>query len=73
MKNEPASCKNCKTNPCLNGKPVTFKNFVDKATVKGDCWHEDGTLRHRTNGLYYHLKGMKNANPFDEDEVYFKC
>ena len=28
-------CKNCKSIPCLDGKPVTSENFVHKAYFKG--------------------------------------
>ena len=37
MKPSPSSarCEDCKSNPCLNGKPVTGKNFVDGAYFQG--------------------------------------
>merc|ERR1712045_590724 len=37
MKPSPSSarCKDCKSNPCLNGKPVTGKNFVEGAYFQG--------------------------------------
>ena len=30
-----STCKNCKSNPCLKGKVVTFKIFVDGAYFRG--------------------------------------
>ena len=30
-----ATCKYCKSNPCLKGTPVTLENFVDGAYCKG--------------------------------------
>ena len=40
-------CKNCKSNPCLDGKPITSENFVHKAYYKGSA----GTKR---NSIYGH-------------------
>ena len=40
-------CKNCKSNPCLDGKPITSENFVHKAYYKGSA----GTKK---NSIYGH-------------------
>ena len=29
VKDEPVKCKNCKTDPCLNGKLIIMRDFVD--------------------------------------------
>ena len=40
-------CKNCKSNPCLDGKPITSENFVHKAYYNGSA----GT---KGNSIYGH-------------------
>ena len=42
-------CKNCKSNPCLHGKPITSKNFVHKAYCKGSA----GTKGNSIHGHIY--------------------
>merc|ERR1712074_27157 len=36
VKDEPVKCKNCKSDPCLKGKLVTFGNFAELANCKDE-------------------------------------
>ena len=39
-------CKNCKSIPCLHGKPITSENFVHKAYWKGSSTQNSSTHGH---------------------------
>ena len=41
-------CKNCKSIPCLDGKPITSENFVHKAYCKGSTGTKGNNVHGRT-------------------------
>ena len=52
-----ATYKNCKNNPCLEGKPVTLGNFVEKVFVQRDDYDfipcGIGELSRKDNNGFY--------------------
>ena len=68
VKNQPATCKNCKNNPCLDDKPVTPENFMKEASAYWAKWDDFRTLtRKRDDHIYFKDDRDRESFPWNNE------